>query len=513
MTRLGLSTLALLSLTACTMTDLRGDADQAVADDTGNSAEWDDTGSSAWDDSGPAGEDTGADIDDTGFYDSDDPEEQECDAVTPVQLFMSPDDSNSMSSPVQVRAAILDSWDDLPNVPIRTYEFLNYYTFDYPAADPGRLAVFAHMVPHETEPDQWKLQIAASSPPLTREERQPMNLILCLDTSGSMAGTSIALLKESVRVIAGQLKEGDVVSAVRWDTSDAVILDSHAVSGPDDPVLIELSEELSASGGTNLAGGLEAAYALAERNFGEDRVNRVVLISDGGANVGNTSEELIGRMAGTENQRGVYMVGVGTGSAATYNDRLMDRVTDLGRGASVFIDSAAEAQKILGDRFISTMDVAARDLRIEVGLPPGFEIVRSSAEEWSTNPREVDPQNIAPDDTVVLYQTVTTCEPALAGPDAQLTVTLRYEDAVTFEPRVETHTATFAELAESYRTQMIKAELLVAFADGLTAYQQGERAEAQALRQEALRLLDALRLVDPNDPDLAELEAVLAVGP
>ena len=106
------------------------------------------------------------------------------------------------------------------------------------------------------------------------------------------------------------------------------------------------------------------------------------------------------------------MVGVGvTGNSGLYNDDLMDQVTDIGKGAAVFIPSTAEADKIFSDRFLSTMDVWVRDVSVALDLPPGFEIVKFSGEEYSADPAEIEPQHLAPDDAMVFYQTVRTCAP------------------------------------------------------------------------------------------------------
>ena len=82
-------------------------------------------------------------------------------------------------------------------------------------------------------------------------------------------------------------------------------------------------------------------------------------------------------------------MGLGVGTASTYNPDLMDTVTDVGRGASLYADTPTEVWKAMGTDFINTMDVAARDVQVKLDLPPGFEIVRFSGEEYSTDPDEM----------------------------------------------------------------------------------------------------------------------------
>lgn len=432
--------------------------------------------------------------------------EPACDDQTAVELYLSPDDSNSMSSPVQVRAAVLGSFSSLYGAPVRVWEFLNYYTFDYPPAEAGTLRLHTSMLHDEDAPEgEFKLQIAVSSPEIANADRAKMNLTLVLDESGSMGGTPMNLQKETCRVIASSLRAGDVVSMVGWDTQNAVKLSGHEVTGPDDPTLVQACNGLSAEGGTNLHGGLVAGYELAQEHYDATRINRVVLMSDGGANAGVTEEEIIGEHAGSQDEDGIYMVGVGVGDAG-YNDVLMDTVTDIGKGASVFIDSAEEAQKIFGDRFVSTMAVAARDVQVQLDMPPGFEIVKFSGEEFSAIPEEIEPQHIAPNDAMVFHQTIATCAPELAGEDAEITVTVRFRDAVTFEAQEITQTVTIGELLAEADPQLLKGAAIFAYADGLKLLRDENDDTGIAAAQAAIaRAEEAL----PGDPDLAEMTAVL----
>ncbi|MEM6996716.1 MAG: VWA domain-containing protein, partial [Myxococcota bacterium] len=350
---------------------------------------------------GPSGDggDGGADApvpDDVSPPDEEPPEE--CIADEDVTLFLSPDDSNSTSSPVQAREAVLDGFSGITSIPIRTWEFLNYYAFDYapPTADVG-LALHTDLVRLAGGEDgEYVLQIGVASPRVAADERDPIALTLVLDTSGSMQGHAMDMLKESCRVIAASLHEGDKVSMVTWSASNSTVLGGYSVTGANDETVLGKCNELEAGGGTDLHGGLVSGYALAEETFQEGITNRIVLISDGGANAGVTDVEIIGEHAGGNDADGIYMVGVGVGDATTYNDDLMDVVTDAGKGASVFINDAAEAQKIFGDGFVRTMGVAARDVQVRLDMPPGFEVVRFSGEEISEDPAEVEPQHLAP---------------------------------------------------------------------------------------------------------------------
>jgi len=467
---------------------------------------------------------------DTGFYgaeedvgdvtqedeiDTAEPEEEDCEDETPVTLYMSPDDSNSMSSPVQVRGAVEASPQHLRSVPVRTFEFMNYYRWDYePADDIGDLALHAAMVP---DPDgtegQYALQFALSSAELSAQERPPLNLALSLDTSGSMSGTSISLLRTSALQIASQLREGDTVSVVFWDTSNNVLLQGHAVTGPSDPVLVDLLSGIDADGGTDLNGGLVAGYDLAAESAAAGITSRVVLISDGGANAGVTEEELIARMAGDGDEEGIYLVGVGVGSAATYNDRLMDIVTDQGKGAAVFLDEADEVERVFGTDFVNTFEVAARNVKVQVDMPPGFEIVRTTAEKVSADPEAVQDQHLAPNDAMVFHQDILTCAPEDIDGDSEITITATWQHPTTFEGRTLSRTYRFDELFAADTGELWKGRAVSLSAEALIAYKQeqfegGE--DAGPAREAAHDAVEAALELDPTDADLAELGAILA---
>lgn len=477
----------------------------AAGDSWGDEPGPDDSG--APDDTGGA-DDTGSTSDDSTTGETTDG--AACDAETPVVLYLSPDDSNSTASPVMAREAVLGDWGGLTYAPIRTWEFLNYYGFDYEPADAGKVRVVPEIGRVDGVDEQYILQIGVSAETVPNADRPLMNVTLVLDESGSMEGEPIELEREVCRQIAASLRKGDVVSMVGWDTTNAVKLAGHVVTAASDPKLVALCDELAAGGGTDLNGGLTAGYALAHEHFSAGRINRLVLISDGGANVGVTDEALIAEGAGAENEDGIYLVGVGVGVAGQYNDLLMDTVTDIGKGASLFIPHAAEAKKMFGERFVSTMMVAARDVQVRLELPPGFEIVKFSGEEYSADPQEVEPQHLAPNDAMVFHQTLSTCAPALVDDEASFTVTARYQDAVSFEQREVVETRKIKEALQGASPTLLKGAAVYAYAEALKSWKLAEvGAQQTAALEPAFKALDVADAALPSDADLAEIRGVL----
>jgi Ca-activated chloride channel family protein len=484
-------------------------------DDSGNHGEY----------SSGAGETGGLDTgledgevpDDEGAEDSETETETEtgepvCNDVDDVILYLSPDDSNSMSSPVQVRERVLVDGDPIGFVAIRPWEFMNYYSFDYAPADDGSLALSAELRVLEgfpVEAPHYQMQLAVTSEEMTDAERPPMNITLVLDTSGSMSGEPIELLKESCRAIAASLREGDKVSIVEWDTSNTWTLGGYAITGPNDPELLAKIEQISAGGGTDFNGGLVSGYELAQQTWDVNALNRLVLISDGGANAGVTDIELIAENAVYGGSDGIYLVGAGVDLDGTYNDDLMDVVTDAGKGASVFITDVDEAWKTFNTNFISTMGLAARNVQVELTMPPGFEIVKFSGEEYSSDPKEVEPQHLAPNDSMVFLQELTTCAPQLVDDTAEFTVTATWEDVSSFESVEVSQTYTFAQLLNADASRMAKGAAILAYADALIAIKKDEGEATQAAIDAAFGAIDAAQAVLPGDVELAEIHAIM----
>jgi Ca-activated chloride channel family protein len=414
------------------------------------------------------------------------------DLSKPTRLYLSSDDSNSMASPVIQRKALARGATVLDPRTIRVHEFLNYYRFGFEPAPEGKLS------------DDLALQIAVQSSASTGP-RPPMSVTLVLDDSGSMSGEPLALAQAAVRAIAATLVEGDVVNAVTWSTGQLPVLQGHVVSGPDDPTLLAVAEGMNASGGTDLNGGLRAGYALAEQHRAPGRIHRVVLISDGVANVGVTEEELIGAHAEDQDGEGIYLVGVGVGDGV--NDTLMDVVTDAGRGAYIYLDSEEEARRIFVDRFAETMLVAARDVRIELTLPAYFGIAKFYGEEYSPDPSKVRTQHLAPDDSMMLYQILRPCDPSLPRAGDPYMVKATWKDPLTGESRQARQETTLGELGID-DGRLGKAAAIVAYAEALkqlVGFDAETRIQTLTTAQQAVTSTFGAE----SDPDLVEIRGHL----
>jgi Ca-activated chloride channel family protein len=423
------------------------------------------------------------------------------DQSKPLTLYLSADDSNSMGSPVYAREML--KLGRAPYAGVRTYEFLNYYRIAYAAPQKPNLAILPELAEGSQKGD-LDLSIGIRSYDAIHP-RRPMTITFVLDTSGSMGGYGIARERAAVKAIASQLAEGDVVSMVLWNTDQAVVLSGHAATGPNDPTVVAAADALNADGSTDLSNGLKTGYSLAQKHYGAQRLNRVILVSDGGANVGVTDGDLIGASSKDADKEGIYLVGVGTGPAENYNDGLMDIVTDKGRGAYVYLDGPAEAARVLGERFDEVMEVAARGVQVELVVPWYLQMVKFSGEEYSQNPEEVEPQHLAPSDAMVFDQVLRACDPALVNPEDTVKVTARWQEPMTREKMETSVEVKVGDLLAGPTGHLRKAKAIVAYAEALKT---GEQATLHAAHDLVVAANEG-----GTDPELTEIAGLVALHP
>lgn len=422
----------------------------------------------------------------------------ELDPATPATLYLSADDSNSMASPVLARELIGHG---LRPSSIRTYEFLNYYHVDYPAPETDGIGIFLDGAPGAA-PGDTELQIGVRSP--NAGPRRPMTLTLVLDTSGSMDGEPIQRERAAVAALAAELATGDIVNVLTWSDSSNIVLDNHVASGPNDPVLVKIANELVTNGGTDLHSGLVSGYALATESYDPGRLNRLVMISDGGANIGVTDAELIGQKSALGDDEGIYLIGVGAGPGEYYSDALMDTVTDSGRGAYVYLDSPAEASRIFSDRFAETTEIAARGVQVSLELPWYMQMQKFYGEEYSTDPHEVKPQHLAPDDAMVFAQVIKACDPSVVNPADPVSVTVTWETPVSHVAMSKTVTTTVGAIAGGDAKRLAKGNAVVAYAEALKTFTAVDLGAAKEKVAHALSF--------GADPELDEIHGLISAA-
>jgi Ca-activated chloride channel homolog len=434
----------------------------------------------------------------------------------PKVLYMSADDSNSMGSPGHVREIINIGFEPSP-YRIRTYEFLNYYKIAYDPPPTGELSIIPQMAP-TMDPLVADFQIGIRSFD-TNGAHRPMNFTFLVDNSFSMKGPGMMRARYAVRALASKFVPGDIVSFISTDSSDPK-MDGVVISEPNDPDLLTVIDNLNTAGKTDLKTSLDAAFQLAKKHRQDDRMNRVIFISDGGVDVGITDIDLIAERSRDGQSEGIYFVGIGTGPALSYNDPLMDALTDAGRGAYVYIDSDDEAKHLLADRFSETMDIAARSVQVELTLPWFFNAEGISTEApLAANP--VEAQHLAPDDAMVYFLKTTACDPAIYKREDPVKIRVFWRTREGYKPRVTEMEVKLNELFNGDPFRMAKGRSIVAYAEALKgcgfdkqgAYlcdNETERKKAtKAKLIEARTLIEETLKMEPGDLELLAITKII----
>jgi Ca-activated chloride channel family protein len=128
-------------------------------------------------------------------------------------------------------------------------------------------------------------------------------------------------------------------------------------------------DELHTEGSTNVEAGLRLGYELVERQALGAGINRVVLCSDGVANTGANTADAILRRVGEQAARGITLTTIGVGMG-DYNDTLMEQLANKGNGNYAYVDDRAEARRVFVDHLTGTLQVIAKDVKIQVELDP-----------------------------------------------------------------------------------------------------------------------------------------------
>jgi len=253
---------------------------------------------------------------------------------------------------------------------VRVEEMLNYFSYDYPAEatveQPFSLVTELGTTPWNAQTKLLHIGLKGFVPPHT--DSMAANLVFLVDVSGSMnSPNKLGLLKSSIGMLANELDERDTVSIVAYAGSSGVALPPTA--GNRRAAIYSALLRLQAGGSTNGAGGIQLAYKLAAKHFIKGGVNRVILATDGDFNVGISDTEALKKLISQKRESGIALTTLGFGTG-NYNDHLMEQLADTGNGTYAYIDTLAEARKVLVDERYSTMMRIAGDVKIQVEFNP-----------------------------------------------------------------------------------------------------------------------------------------------
>ncbi|MET0390963.1 MAG: VWA domain-containing protein, partial [Polyangiales bacterium] len=256
-----------------------------------------------------------------------------------------------------------------PTDAVRIEELVNYFAYDYPEPKSDEpLSVTTDVGAAPWAPEHRLLRIGLKTRAIDSSHAPPNNLVFLIDVSGSMASADkLPLLKRGLSMLASNLRPQDRVAIVVYAGSSGLVLPSTRGSQRDE--ILAALDRLDAGGSTNGAAGIQLAYRVAREHFVEGGTNRVILATDGDFNVGTTSEGELVRLIEDERRSGVFLTVLGFGRG-NLNDSGMESLADHGNGSYAYIDSIAEAHKVLVREAGSTLVTVAKDVKLQVEWNP-----------------------------------------------------------------------------------------------------------------------------------------------
>jgi Ca-activated chloride channel homolog len=257
-----------------------------------------------------------------------------------------------------------------PPASVRTEELINYFPYAY---EPPRRASEPFSVTASVFPSPWSegrklMRIGIKGYEVQAASRPRANIVLLIDTSGSMnAPNRLPLVKQSLSMLLTQLKPDDRVAIVTYAGKAGTVLEPTLVSEKNR--IAAAIEALDAGDSTAGGEGIRQAYALAERNLEPNAVNRVILATDGDFNVGITNTDELKGFVERERGKGIFLSVLGFGMG-NYNDALMQALAQNGNGVAAYIDTVNEARKVLVEEATSSLIPIAKDVKIQVEFNP-----------------------------------------------------------------------------------------------------------------------------------------------
>ncbi|GAB4521209.1 MAG: hypothetical protein Fur0018_01460 [Anaerolineales bacterium] len=255
-----------------------------------------------------------------------------------------------------------------PAEAVRVEEFVNYFDMGYPTPPDVAFGIYADGAPSPFESDAVVLRIGIQGYQVPEYARKPASLTFVIDISGSMARENrLGLVKRSLQLLVDRLRPDDSVAIVVYGSQARVVLPP--TSGEDRTTILNAIYSLQTEGATNAEAGLQLGYQLAMQAYRPGAINRIILCSDGVANVGQTGPEAILATVRGYVEEGITLTTVGFGMG-NFNDVLMEQLADNGDGNYAYVDTLDEARKLFVDDLTSTLQVIALDAKVQVDFNP-----------------------------------------------------------------------------------------------------------------------------------------------
>ncbi|HBJ37362.1 MAG TPA: hypothetical protein DDZ51_21935 [Planctomycetaceae bacterium] len=204
------------------------------------------------------------------------------------------------------------------------------------------------------------------------KKRPPVNVAIVIDNSGSMSGSKIDQARRAAIAAVKRLRDDDIVSVVLYNSNVSVLVP--ATKASDRESIIRQIESVQAGGSTALFAGVSKGAAETRKFLRDESVNRVILLSDGQANVGPSSPSELENLGASLVKEGISVSTLGLGLG--YNEDLMSGLAISGSGNHMFIEEADDLVAVFNKEFNDLLSVVAGDFEIEATLAEGVRPVK-----------------------------------------------------------------------------------------------------------------------------------------
>jgi Ca-activated chloride channel family protein len=392
-----------------------------------------------------------------------------------------------------------------PPQTVRVEEFVNYFDYRYPNPAPDTFGVNVAAAPSPFgAAETYFVRVGIQGERIEASERDNAALTFVIDISGSMSEPNrLPLVKESLSLLVEQLREGDTVAIVVYSDRTRTVLEPTSVTERER--ILDAINSLRIEGSTNVEAGLRLGYEVAQDNFVNGAINRVILCSDGLANVGATDPDAIRNNVREYAEQGVLLTTVGFGMQ--FNDNMMETLANDGNGNYAYVDTLDEARRVFVENLTGTLQVIARDAKIQVEFNPdvvsqyrllGYEN-RDVADADFRND-DVDAGEVGAGDNVTALYEVRMTE---QGSGTALTAQIRYEDPETGEVYETATPLESSAFAGDFAEAPADMQLAVAVA-GLAEHLRGSGYAQDRPLSDILTIAERVAPQFANDDDVQE---------
>jgi len=217
------------------------------------------------------------------------------------------------------------------------------------------------------------------------EERTAANVALVLDESGSMTGKKLEEAKEAALLAVDLLNEDDILSIISYDSHVKVLVPATRVADKTD--IRRAIRAMKAGGQTALFAGVSKGAREIRKFIDKERVNRIILLSDGQANVGPSTSTELGELGMSLGKEGISVTTIGLGDG--YNEDLMANLAGYSDGNHAFVENPEDLVKIFNYEFGDVLSVVAQDLLIRIEFEDGIRPLRILGRNGEIIGREV----------------------------------------------------------------------------------------------------------------------------